>query len=92
MCGSCGKSSMHNIASFVKKTEKKNIVCDYTLEDVEYLTSILECAEENSLIDSVTLNIFKGVLKSISNSPSYICMFKKNIDKIYYHINNIEDC
>jgi hypothetical protein len=90
MCSSCGKSSTPYIQTIVQQTIIEP--CNYVLNDAIFFFNILKCMKEKSLIDSQTLNSYNGVLKSVFNSPTYICSFKRNLDIIQNHILSLNDC
>lgn len=90
MCGSCGNSSYGNINNYVSQVERNIEECDYTVQYVESLSLKVECAYTQNLLERVTYNSYKGIIKSILNSPTYICLYKRNIGEMERRLSTVE--
>ncbi|XAI97410.1 hypothetical protein [Leptolyngbya phage Lbo-JY46] len=87
-CNTCGSSSPYSaINNYVLKVEKKNISCDYNMEDVAFIKQVLIRVINEGSLHTATTNSYLGIIKSIENSPDYICSFKQNLDNIFAVLN-----
>lgn len=68
--------------------------CDYTAEVAAQWLSLLRCVNSKGLlaefnIQKALYNSFLGVLLSIQNNTSVVCLFKSQLDVIQPYILNI---
>lgn len=86
MCGCAGNIGVRTVYT---RTSQVIEPCDYTTEQLLAWNERLLCVKNNNLGNIQTLNIYLGVIQSALNSPSYICLFKKNLDIIYNYIQEL---